>query len=223
MPGPCAPVGGIETVRMGPPSRVIASARVERGHTWVVDVYVETGRLVLRRFTPDDLELVVDLDGDPQVKRYIDGGAPVDRREVAETLQWWLGYYDRGERYGFWAAIEKSSGRFIGWFHLRPGEGAGPHEPELGYRLRRDAWDQGYATEGSRALIDKAFVELGADRVYASTMAVNTPSRRVMEKAGMRFVRTFHADWPVRIPGDEDGDVEYAIDRAQWERDRSPS
>ena len=52
-------------------------------------------------------------------------------------------------------------------------------------------------------------------------MAVNTPSRRVMEKAGMRFVRTFHADWPVRIPGNEDGDVEYAIDRAQWERDRS--
>jgi RimJ/RimL family protein N-acetyltransferase len=193
------------------------------GHTWVVDVYVETGRLVLRRFTSDDLELVVELDGDPQVKRYIDGGLRVDRRELVETLQWWLGYYDRGERYGFWAAIEKSSGRFIGWFHLRPGEGAGPLEPELGYRLRRDAWGQGYATEGSRALIDKAFAELGADRVYASTMAVNTASRRVMEKAGMRFMRTFHADWPVRIPGDEDGDVEYAIDRAQWERDRSPS
>jgi len=198
----------------------MASARVEPGHTWVVDVYVETDRLVLRRFTSDDLELVIELDGDPQVKRYIDGGLPVDRRELAETLQWWLGYYDRGERYGFWAAIEKSSGRFIGWFHLRPGEGAGPLEPELGYRLRRDAWGQGYAAEGSRALIDKAFAELGADRVYASTMAVNTASRRVMEKAGMRFVRTFHADWPVRIPGDEDGDVEYAIDRAQWERDR---
>jgi len=186
-----------------------------------VDVYVETDRLVLRRFTPDDLGLVVELDGDPEVKRYIDGSAPVDRRELAETLQWWLGYYDRGERYGFWAAIEKSSGRFIGWFHLRPGEGAGPLEPELGYRLRRDAWGQGYATEGSRALIDKAFAEFGADRVYASTMAVNTASRRVMEKTGMRFIRIFHADWPVRIPGDEEGDVEYAIDRAQWERDRS--
>jgi len=153
---PRSPAGRIEAS---------ASARVEPGHTWVVDVYVETGRLVLRRFTSDDLELVVELDGDPQVKRYIDGGLRVDRRELVETLQWWLGYYDRGERYGFWAAIEKSSGRFIGWFHLRPGEGAGPLEPELGYRLRRDAWGQGYATEGSRALIDKAFAELGADRV----------------------------------------------------------
>ena len=80
-----------------------------------------------------------------------------------------------------------------------------------------------YATEGSRALIDKAFAELGAERVYASTMVVNTGSWRVMEKAGLRYVRTFYGDWPVKIPGDEDGDVEYAIDRAQWEDDRAAS
>ena len=75
----------------------------------------------------------------------------------------------------------------------------------------RSAWGRGYATEGSRALVDKAFAELGARRVHASTMAVNAGSRRVMEKAGMRFVRTFVMDWPVRIEGDEEGDVEYAI------------
>ncbi len=138
-----------------------------------MDVFAETDRLLLRRFTSDDFDLIVELDADPQVKRYIDNGAPVDRQEVAKMLQWWLGYYERGDRYGFWAAIEKSSGRFIGWFHLRPGHGAGPREPELGYRLRRDAWGHGYATEGSRGLIDKAFAELGADRVCASTMAVN--------------------------------------------------
>ena len=51
-------------------------------------------------------------------------------------------------------------------------------------------------------------------------MVVNTASRRVMEKAGLRYVRTFHADWPVEIPGDEEGDVEYAVDRAQWVADR---
>ena len=186
-----------------------------------VDVFVETDRLVLRRFTRGDLELLVELDSDPEVKRYIDNGAAVDRNDLAETLEWWLGYYDRFGGYGFWAAIEKSTGLFVGWFHLRPGEGAGPLEPELGYRLRREAWGQGYATEGSKALIDKAFAELGVDRVYASTMMVNTASRRVMEKAGLRYVRTFHADWPVKIPGDEEGDVEYAIERAQWENDRA--
>ena len=52
-------------------------------------------------------------------------------------------------------------------------------------------------------------------------MAVNTGSRRVMEKSGMRFVRTFVMDWPVRIEGDEEGDVEYAITRAEWEADRA--
>ena len=186
-----------------------------------MQAFLETDRLVLRRFTADDLDLIVDLDSDPQVKHYIDNGAEVDRGELAEMLEWWLGYYDRFAGYGFWAAIEKSTDRFLGWFHLRPGEGAGPLEPELGYRLRRDAWGQGYATEGSKALVDKAFSELGAERVTASTMVVNAASRRVMEKAGLRYMRTFHADWPVRIPGDEHGDVEYAIDRGQWERDRA--
>ena len=52
--------------------------------------------------------------------------------------------------------------------------------------------------------------------VRTETMTVNTASRRVMEKAGLRHVRTFFADWPDKIPGDELGDVEYAITRAEW-------
>jgi RimJ/RimL family protein N-acetyltransferase len=54
-------------------------------------------------------------------------------------------------------------------------------------------------------------------RVFASTMVVNVASRRVMHKAGLKFVRVFHQDWPVRIPGDELRDVEYALTRAEWE------
>ena len=186
-----------------------------------MEVFVETDRMVLRRFTRDDLDLLVELDSDPQVKHYIDNGAAVDRGELADMLEWWLGYYERFAGYGFWAAIDKATGRFLGWFHLRPGEGAGPDEPELGYRLRREVWGQGFATEGSRALIDKAFADLGAERVYAETMAVHTASRRVMEKSGLRHVRTFESEWPVRIPGDEEGDVEYAITRSEWRQRRS--
>ena len=120
---------------------------------------------------------------------------------------------------GTFAAHEKATGAFIGWFHLRPEDGH-DDEPELGYRLKRDAWGKGYATEGSRALVDTAFADLGATRVWASAMAVNTASRRVMEKAGLRFVRLFHGEWPYSIPGDEHGDVEYEITRADWEADR---
>ena len=181
-----------------------------------MDVYLETERITLRWFTADDLELIVELDSDPAVKRYIDNGAPVDRDELIEHLDWWLTHYPREAGYGFWAALDKSTGDFLGWFHFRPGDGAGPLEPELGYRLRRDAWGKCLGTEGSLALIDHGFRELGVERVYAQTMAVNIGSRRVMEKAGMRLVREFVSDWPVRIDGDEHGDVEYAITRAEW-------
>ncbi len=187
-----------------------------------MEVFLETERLVLRRFTMDDEELLMHLDNDPDVMLYINAGAPVPREEIVdETLPAFLRYYDRFDGYGFWAAIDKQSGRFLGWFHFRPGDGAGPLEPELGYRLHRFAWNQGYATEGSRALIDKGFGEFGVERVYAETMAVHSGSWRVMEKAGLRHVRSFHADWPVRIPGDEHGEVEYAITRSQWDADRA--
>jgi len=187
-----------------------------------MQVFLETDRLILRRFTADDADLLVELDADPEVMRYINGGEPTSRAEVVdEVLPAFLGYYKRYPGYGFWAAIEKSTGEFLGWFHFRPKEGGFADEPELGYRLQRSAWGQGYATEGSRALIDKGFAEFGVQRVFAETMAVNTGSRRVMEKSGLRFVRTFHAQWPVRIPGDEHGDVEYALDRDEWEQDRA--
>jgi RimJ/RimL family protein N-acetyltransferase len=105
----------------------------------------------------------------------------------------------------------------VGWFHFRPANGAQPNEVELGHRLRTSAWGNGYATEGSRALIHKGFDELGVERVVASTMVVNAASRRVMEKAGLRFVRRFHQPWPDSIEGEEQGDVEYALLRSEWE------
>jgi RimJ/RimL family protein N-acetyltransferase len=182
-----------------------------------MNVFLETDRLVLRQFTAADLDNLVELDSDPDVMRYITGGRPTPREQVRdEVLPAFLAYYERFAGYGFWAAVEKATGQFLGWFHLRPPEGANPDEPELGYRLLRSAWGKGYATEGSRALIRKAFTELGARRVYAETMAVNRGSWRVMEKVGMRLVRTFRQPWLDRIEGDEHGDVEYALTRAEW-------
>ena len=54
------------------------------------------------------------------------------------------------------------------------------------------------------------------ERVFATTMTVNVASRRVMEKAGLKFVRTFHQPWPDYIEGQEQGDVEYALLRSEW-------
>jgi RimJ/RimL family protein N-acetyltransferase len=63
----------------------------------------------------------------------------------------------------------------------------------------------------------KGFTELGVERVYVETMTVNTGSRRVLEKAGLRYVRTFHPEWPEPIPGHEHGEIEYALTKAEWE------
>jgi RimJ/RimL family protein N-acetyltransferase len=183
-----------------------------------VKILLETERLVLRQFTADDVDNLVELDSDPEVMHFITGGRSTPRGEIEdEVLPAFLEYYERNGGYGFWAAEEKTTGRFVGWFHLRPPENAAPDELELGYRLRRSAWGKGYATEGSRALIDRGFGELGAQRVVASTMVVNVASRRVMEKAGLRFVRIFHQPWPDHIDGEEEGDVEYALLRSEWD------
>jgi RimJ/RimL family protein N-acetyltransferase len=185
----------------------------------LMQIFLQTERLVLRRFTEDDVDNLVELDGDPAVMRFINGGRPTPRREIeSDILPAFLAYYERFAGFGFWAAIERSTAHFVGWFQFRPPNAAPPGEVELGYRLRRPAWGKGYATEGSRALIQKGFAEFGVQRVVASTMVVNVASRRVMEKAGLKFVRTFHQPWPDYIEGQEEGDVEYALLRSEWEQ-----
>ena len=184
-----------------------------------MEVFLETERLVPRRFTAADLDHLVALDADPAVVRYVTGGKPTPCAEIErDVLPAFLAYYERFAGYGFWAAIEKSTGAFLGRFHLRPAPGGPPDEPALGDRLRRSARGQGYATEASRAPIREGFAELGARRVVAETVAVHAAPRRVREQAGLRLVRTFHQDWPHPIPGDEHGDVECAPSRTDRER-----
>jgi RimJ/RimL family protein N-acetyltransferase len=183
-----------------------------------VDVFLKTERLVLRRFTDADVDHLVALDSDPGVMRFLTG-APTPR-EVIETKILPEFLADDGSRLGCWAAVERSTGAFVGWFQLRrpqwPLEAQGPDDAELGYRLRTSCWGKGYGTEGSLALIGKAFAELGVARVVATTMAVNIASRRVVEKAGLRLVRTFHVAFTDPLPGTEHGEVEYAVTRDEW-------
>lgn len=176
-----------------------------------MDVFLETERLLLRRLTEADIDELFALHNDPEVMRFLTGGEAISRDEIVQD------YRDRFAGFGYWAGIAREGGAFLGWFALHPTPERAPDEYELGYRLHRAAWGRGYATEGSRALIAKGFAEWGARRVWAETMAVNLPSRRVMEKCGLRHVRTFHLAWDDPLPGTELGEVEYALTRAEWE------
>ena len=172
-----------------------------------------TERLVLRRVSATDVENVMALNGDEGVMRFLDHQPP-ERGAVVAEIQALIEAYDLHPGLGRFVA-EDHSGEFVGWFGLRASP-AGPHEGELGYRLRRRHWGHGLATEGSRALLRHAFDRLQLERVYAETMAVNTPSRRVLEKVGMRHVRTFLAELPDPLPGTEHGEVVYEITRVGW-------
>jgi RimJ/RimL family protein N-acetyltransferase len=194
-------------------------------------IYLETERLLLRQFTETDVDYLRELDSDPDVMRFINGGAATPRELIQrKILPWFMSFYGRPQGVGFWAAHERASGGFIGWFCLHPEEGRDRDELALGYRLRKAFWRKGYGSEGAGALIDKAFRDLGAQRVFACTYSENLASRGVMETCGMRHARSFRMtgaelDNPTTymatdaiFPAD---DVEYAVDRTDWEARRS--
>ena len=150
--------------------------------------------------------------------RYLTGGRPTPRDEIRDQIiPFHLAVYDRLDRLGTWAAESTATGEFLGWFHFRPGHESDITNIELGYRLHRTAWNKGYATEGSRALIDRGFTDLGVERVSAHTMTVNAASRRVLEKCGLALVRTIPYEGPYEIEGAEHGEVEYALTKPEWE------
>ncbi len=178
---------------------------------------LRTDRIELVPLSDEHLEHEIELDADPEVMRYLSGRART-REEVEALHRLRLAAAERAPGLGFWAGLV--DGWFVGWWILEPPTRAdqGPVEgqAELGYRLLRRYWRQGLASEGARELLRHGFEDLGLTRVFAETMAVNTASRATMNAIGMRYVRTFHADWEEPLPGSDLGEVEYAITRAQW-------
>jgi RimJ/RimL family protein N-acetyltransferase len=183
---------------------------------------LRTDRILLVPLADEHLEYEVELDSDPAVMRYLGNGRARTRAEVEALHRHRLAAAERVPGLGFWAGLV--DGGFVGWWILEPPERAdqGPvgGQAELGYRLLRRFWRQGLASEGARELIRYGFEDLGLDRVFAETMAVNEASRATMAAVGLRHVRTFHLDWDEPLPGSELGEVEYAITRAEWEKDR---
>ncbi len=186
--------------------------------------YLRTERVTLRPFAPSDADLLVELDSDPAVMRYLSGGEPTAPELVRERdLPSVLAGYDRwAGRFGLFAAYETAGGAFLGWFCLRPERDGPLDEVELGYRLRRAAWGRGYATEVSSALLARAFTDLDVRVVWGATMALNRPSQRVMEKAGMTVAHTLPTpEDMLAVEGAELGGYRYEITREQWEQRRA--
>lgn len=149
------------------------------------NIFLETERLILRRFSIDDVDHIAALDGDPDVMRYVADGLPKTRRDAEETVPRVLLNYAKFPGLGIWIAEEKPYMAFAGWFALKYIPKT--EEIEVGYRLMKSAWGRGLATEGARAVLNYGFGECGLDRIVAVTHPGNAASQRVLRKLGLEY------------------------------------
>ena len=143
---------------------------------------LETARLRLREFVPEDADALEAILGDPVAMQYYP--APFDRKAVECWSEKNMGRYQR-DGYGLWAMLLKQSGELIGDCGCILQEVEGRNEVEVGYHVRRVVWGNGYVTEAARACMDYAFSRRGVERVISMVRPENVQSRRVAEKNGL--------------------------------------
>ncbi len=179
-------------------------------------VFVETERLILRDWTDADAEPFAKLNADPRVMEFFPEA--LSRAESDELMAWIREGLAR-DGYGDYAAEEKATGAFIGFIGIAPIHFEAHFTPaiEIGWRLAREAWGSGYATEGARAVVAHAFRDLGLSELVAITAEWNRPSRRVMEKLGMTHDPADDFDHPLIADGHKlRRHVLYRLTRGAW-------
>lgn len=145
---------------------------------------IETARLILRPPLAGDLDAWAAFMADPEASRFLGGpqARSVAWRSLAQMAGSWALH-----GFGMFSVIEKASGRWIG--RLGPWRPEGWPGTEVGWGLARDAWGQGYATEGARAAMDFAFDELGWTEVIHCIEPANVASVAVAERLGSTRLR----------------------------------
>jgi ribosomal-protein-alanine N-acetyltransferase len=150
---------------------------------------IETGRLRLRAFAPDDLDDLYMVFGDAEVMKYISGGKPrtrdATRVGMLRTIEGWR---ERG--FGLWAVVEKDSGKVIGYCGLIFLDGT--TEVEVAYGMAKSSWGKGFATEAARASLKFGFEELKLEKIVAVVNPENISSQRVLEKLRMKYTGNAH-------------------------------
>ena len=154
----------------------------------VMATIIETRRLLLRELTLQDKASLADVLSDAEAMQFYTHA--LSDKELEEWIDWNLRNYSQ-YGFGLWAVVLKGSEKVIGDCGLTYQDIEGQKLPEIGYHIRKSFCNRGYAAEAARACIQYAFENLGLSRVYVYTDPNNLPSRRVAEKAGMTFIKTF--------------------------------
>jgi len=150
-----------------------------------LSVALSTPRLVLRPFTPGDVDDLLSMDGDARVMRYIGTGlGPRTRDEVAASIGRIVAFAAEHPGMSLLHASTRDEGRFVGGCGLFPLPEGG--DVEIAYRLPFDCWGRGYATEAARAVLAHGFATLALARIVGVTFPDNAASQQVLRKIGMR-------------------------------------
>jgi ribosomal-protein-alanine N-acetyltransferase len=172
---------------------------------------IETNRLRLRPFTLNDLDRHARILSNPEVMKYSPRGPiPTDKvkQVTQEILEFFINHWKQ-HGFGVWAVIEKQTSQLIGHCGLN----FLPNSPEVEvlYRFDQSYWNQGIATEATKASLRYGFESVKLDRIVAITVPEHLASRRVMEKAGLKYEKDAHY-YNLDV-------VYYALSRSAWQPD----
>jgi RimJ/RimL family protein N-acetyltransferase len=179
---------------------------------------IRTDRLLLRRWRESDRQPFAAMNADPAVMEHMQGVLPRDRSDA---------FVDRIERHwdedgwGLWAVEVPGVAPFIGFVGLWPADYVAEGMVEVGWRLARDHWGHGYATEAAREALRFGFTDVGLTEIVSFTVPQNVRSRRVMERIGLvrdpsgdfAHPRVDPAAYPQLVPH-----VLYRLGREEWRR-----
>jgi RimJ/RimL family protein N-acetyltransferase len=166
----------------------------------VAGTELRTERLLLRQWKVADLKPFAEMNSDPEVMEFLQG--PMERWKsdkmvdrISESFKW------RG--YGLWAVEVIDGPKFVGYVGLWDAFFDAPFTPavEVGWRLTRDAWGHGYATEAAQAAVAFGFSKIGLPEIVSFTATENLRSRAVMERIGMTRDESGDFDHPL-VPED---------------------
>jgi [ribosomal protein S5]-alanine N-acetyltransferase len=152
---------------------------------------LETSRLVLREIQTEDFNDLFRMNSDPEVMKYVGDGSTRDHEQMLKELDMLISHYSRKPGLGIWATILKENNMFVGasglvYYDNTP-------EIEVGYRMLKEHWNKGYATEAAFGLLKYGFTSLRLKKIVSSAHVDNRSSRKVMEKVGMRYIdNRFH-------------------------------
>jgi [ribosomal protein S5]-alanine N-acetyltransferase len=156
----------------------------------MIKYYFETERLYFRAWKETDKPIFAQMNANPNVMKYF--VKALDARE-SDAFVHRIEKHINEKGYGLWAVELKEEKQFIGFIGFNYTDFQSDFTPciEIGWRLHKDYWDQGYATEGAKGCLNYGFNCRGLDEVYSFTTVLNKGSEKVMQKIGMKKIKEF--------------------------------